>query len=93
MADGAITDPSISRAEHDDVEQAKRVLNLLWAGTGTIKAPAGMFTKPFDDMVFSSADANGNYQVLTTKLTGTTQETYALTYDASSNLTRFHRTS
>jgi len=93
MADDARTNPSIDQSEHDDTGSAKRVLPVMWNGSGYTKLFTGMFTKPYDDLVFSNADANGNYQTLNSKLAGVTQETYSLSYDASSNLTRFHRTS
>ena len=52
----------------------------------------GLLPFEFDDLQFTSADDNGNYQVGTLRLSGSTVATLALTYDASSNLTRITRT-
>jgi hypothetical protein len=66
--------------EHDNVTDAKRVVNVI-----------GLFTKHFNELDWSNADANGNYQTITSKLAGATQEVLTLTFDASNNVTSIIR--
>lgn len=92
MSDGAVTNPSIDVTEHDSNVSAKRVVPLTWDGTQAWKAITGLFQLPYDELAFTNADSNGNYQTLTSKLSGTTQNVFSITYDASSNLTDIKRT-
>lgn len=86
MADGALTSPSLERAEHDESEQAKRVLPVLWSGSGTIKAPAPFFTKPYDSIVLTYTDSTkATLSTAVSKLSGITQETITLTQGSTTD--------
>jgi hypothetical protein len=86
MADGVLTNPSIDRAEHDHVESAKRVLPVLWNGTGTAKAPTPFLTKPFDTVVINYTDSTkATISTIVSKLAGVTQETITLTETSTSD--------
>jgi hypothetical protein len=62
--------------------------------SGGIKTSAtgGLIPMAFDDIQFSNADANGNYQTGVVKSAGATVCTLTFAYDGSSNVTRVTRT-
>ena len=83
MADDARTNPSIDVSEHDSVESAKRVLPVLFNGTGTTKAPTALFTKPYDRLIITYTDSTkATIATIVSKLAGVTQETITNTSDA-----------
>lgn len=103
MARSGNKQPAIDQAEHigpddtgDNIE-AKRVVPYFY--TGDVDNPwtrqtGGLLAGiAYDDIVFSSEDANANPQVATVKLDGATVATLGMTYNTSSKLTRIHRTS
>lgn len=86
MSDGAVTNPSIDRAEHDSTESAKRVLPLGWNGAGTTKMPIPFLTKPFDELAITYTDNTKNtISSIISKLGGITQETITNTSTATSD--------
>ena len=89
--DGALTDPNINRAEHDQNASAKRVLPYGWTGTGTQRIPTPFIDMAYDSTTFTNPDVNGNYQTITFKLSGTTVRTLTLAFDASNNVTSIAR--
>lgn len=61
-------------------------------GTYSLKTNAGgLLPFEFDDLQFSNADGNGNYQTAVIKNDTVTVATLTLTYDGSSKLTRITR--
>jgi hypothetical protein len=92
--DQAVTSPNIERAEHDDANQAKRVLPVLWSGSGIVKAPVPLLDLAYDYIGFSNADGNGNYQTLAFKTGGsggTTVRTITMSFDGNNNVTSVAR--
>lgn len=82
----ARNDASITRDEHDASEQAKRVTNLLWNGSGTTRQATPLLTKPYDRMIITYTDSTkATIATIVTKLSGTTQETITNTSDATSD--------
>lgn len=59
---------------------------------GTISlSPTGLMPFEFDDIQFTDADANGNYQTATVQLNGVTQTVLTFSFDDSSKLTGVSR--
>jgi len=80
----ARTDPSITRDEHDDSSQSKRVTPFLWNGTGTTRAATPLFTKPYDRLIITYTDSTKQtIASIVSKLSGTTQETITNTSSAT----------
>lgn len=88
---------SLTRAEHIDPAvtgdniSAKRVAEYRWDGANWQRSVFGLFTLPYDELDWSNADANGNYQTITSKLATSTQQVLTLAYDASNNVTSIKR--
>lgn len=88
---------SIIRSEHispiktNDNIEAKRVANYNWDGAKWNRQVPGMFTAPYDSFYFTNPDGNGNYQTVTSKLSGTIQQTLTLAFDSSNNITSIAR--
>lgn len=59
---------------------------------GSSATATGLLPFPFDDIQFSNADGNGNYQTGIVKNGGATVATLSLTYDGNSNITGITRT-
>jgi len=84
MADGALTNPSIDVVEHDNVESAKRVLPVLWNGTGTTKDRTPFLTKPFDKVIINYTDSTkATISTIVTYLSSVPQETVTLTVNTT----------
>lgn len=99
MARSGNKQPAIDQAEHigpedtgDNIE-AKRVVPYGFNGTSWDRVPIPFFNVAYDDMVFSNADSNGNYQTITLKNNSSTVRVIGATYDGNSNLTRIYRVS
>lgn len=74
---------------------AKRVASYGWDGSNwqrNVLQPLPLIDKSIDDIVLSNADANGNYQTIALKSSGSTVRTLSLTFDGSNNVTRITRT-
>lgn len=64
----------------------------LHVGTdGGLQTASGLIPFAFDDIQFTNADGNGNYQTGTVRKSGSTVATLTFAYDGSSNLTRVTR--
>ena len=88
----------IENAEHIDPGTsgdniaAKKVAGYAWDGTNWNRSTGGsIFKLPYDSQYFTNPDAGGNYQTITSKLNGVTQETLTLTYDGNNNVTSIVR--
>ena len=98
MAEGPIGQQEIANREHiapqktGDNIAAKKVAPYFWDGSNWQRQTAGLFPAQYDELAFTNPDTNGNYQTITSKLSGSTQNIIAVTYDASSNITDIHRT-
>ena len=96
--EGPIGEQEIANREHiapqktGDNIAAKKVASYSFDGTNWVRTLSGLFNKPYDEIAFSNPDANGNYQTMTSKLSGSTANVFTVTYDASSNLTDIVRT-
>lgn len=92
------TQPSIDLEEHRSVGgvNAKAIVQYsLDSAAGLTPVPIPLIDKPYDYVVMTSADGNGNYQVFTYKSGGSggaTVRTLTFTYDANSNVTSITRT-
>ena len=97
MANPQMSAEAVTQSEHIDPTitgdniPAKRVANYNWDGTNWYRGIGGLFTKPYNELDWSNPDAGGNYQTIISKLSGTTQQTLTLTYDASNNVTSIIR--
>lgn len=60
-------------------------------GSSSSQTLTGLLPFEFDDLIFTNADANGNYQTGTVKKNGSTLATLTLSFDSNSNLTRITR--
>lgn len=86
----AVTNPAIDVREHDDPSSSKRVMPVLWNGTGTTKSPSPFLTKPYDRLIITYTDSTKTViSTIVSKLSGTTQET--LTNTSSATVDDFQR--
>lgn len=86
----------IDNESYNDAYKIKEFAPYMYQGSpdAFAAAPMPLVDKPFDYIGFTNPDANGNYQTWTFKIggsAGTTQRTFAVTYDASSNITSISR--
>lgn len=70
---------------------ADRMAGYKWDGQNWQRDTFGMFTLPYDNLVWSNPDAGGNYQTITSKLATATQQTLTLSYDGNNNVVSIAR--
>lgn len=76
-----------SRASPYSDSNSMPAFPVLVDGAIPIYNHGGLISVPYNQITFTNADGNGNYQTGTVKKTGVTVGTLSLTYDGSNNVT------